>query len=55
MRIFYHGFIYKMCQMIAAFFCVKFLPKLQETHIETEPCNAYWKQAQILYYSIFCL
>ena len=27
---------YKMCQMVATFFCVKFSPKLQETHIETE-------------------
>ena len=42
-----------MCQMVATFFCVKFSSKLQETHIKTELPSASWKQAQILYYSIF--
>ena len=42
-----------MCQMVATFFCVKFSPKLQETRIETELPSAGWKQARILYYSIF--
>ena len=41
--------LYKMCQMVATFFCVKFSPKLQETHIETEPPSAGWKQARIIY------
>ena len=45
--------LYKMCQMVATFFCVKFSSKLQETHIKTELPSASWKQAQILYYSIF--
>ena len=41
-----------MCQMVATFICVKFSPKLQETHIETELHSAGLKQARILYYSI---
>ena len=45
--------LYKMCQMVATFFCVMFSPKLQETHIDTELSSAGWKQARILYYSIF--
>ena len=36
---------YKMRQRVATFFCVKFSPKQQETHIETEPRSAGWKQA----------
>ena len=43
----------KTCQMVATFFCVKFSPKLQETHIETELPSAGCKRALILYYSIF--
>ena len=35
--------LYKMCQMVATFFCVKFSSKLQETHIETELSSAGWK------------
>ena len=42
-----------MCQMVATFSCVKFSPKLQETHIEIELPSAVWKQARILCYSIF--
>ena len=45
--------LYNMCQMVATFFLFKLSPKLQETHIETEPRSADWKQARILYYSIF--
>ena len=45
--------LYKMCQMVATFFCVKFSTNLQETHIETELPSAGWKQAGLLYYSIF--
>ena len=41
-----------MCQVVATFSCVKFSPKLQETHIETELPSAGWKQARILYCSI---
>ena len=26
--------LYKICQIVATFFCVKFSAKLQETHIE---------------------
>ena len=37
----------------ATCFCFKFSPKLQETHAETEPPSAGWKQAQFLYNSIF--
>ena len=47
------SWLYKMCHMVATFFCVKFSPKLQETHIKAELPSAGWKQARILYYSIF--
>ena len=45
--------LYKMCQIVVTFFCVKFSPKLQETHFETEPPSAGWKHSRILYYFIF--
>ena len=45
--------LYKMCRIGTTFFCVKFSPKLQDTHVETELPSAGWKQARILYYSIF--
>ena len=49
-EIFGSTWLYKMCQMVTTFFCVKFSAKLQETRIKTKPRCASLNLARTLYY-----